>query len=131
MFRNLFRQRTHTNFELRTLKLGILELLQQNYTVKQVELSAIFNSVVEIYPPDICVHGPGEDPFEAVMYTVGAASQISLLMEVAIFNAKQHLLYSAGYFTNQVQSLKRYYCKEKSINRSNLKRNTFTFFKVS
>ena len=36
-------------------------------------------------------HGPGEDPFEAVMCTVGAASQISLLMEVSIFNTKQHL----------------------------------------
>ena len=37
-------------------------------------------------------HGPGEDPFEAVMCTVRAASQISLLMEESIFNTKQHLL---------------------------------------
>ena len=25
----------------------------------------------EIFPPYICAHGPGEDPFEAVMCTVG------------------------------------------------------------
>ena len=81
----------------RTLNLGIQKLLQQNYTVNNGNFCC-FNSVVEIYPPHICVHGPGEDPFEAVMYTVGAASQISLLMEVAIFNAKQHLLYSAVLF---------------------------------
>ena len=63
------------------------------------------------------------------MYTVGAASQISLLMEVAIFNAKQHLLYSAGYFTNQDLSFKRYYCIRKRVYiRSNLERNTFTLF---
>ena len=34
----------------------------------------------EIFPPYLCAHGPGEDPFEAVMCTVGAASQISLML---------------------------------------------------
>ena len=48
--------------------------------------------VGEIFPPYICTHGPGEDPFEAVMCAVGAASQISyLLIEDSIFNTKYHL----------------------------------------
>ena len=30
-----------------------------------------FCSVVEIFPPYKCTHGPGEDPFEGVMCAVG------------------------------------------------------------
>ena len=46
----------------------------------------------EIFRPFKCIHGPGEDPFEAVMCAVGAASQISyLLIEDSIFNTKYHL----------------------------------------
>ena len=53
--------------------------------------------VGEIFSPYICTNGPGEDPFEAVMCAVGAASQIScLLMEDSIFNTKYHLKISAG-----------------------------------
>ena len=36
-----------------------------------------YHFVDEIFPPYKCTHGPGEDPFEAVMCAVGAASQIS------------------------------------------------------
>ena len=54
--------------------------------------------MVEIYPPHICTHGPGEDPFEAVMCAVGAASQISVLMEDSIFNAKHHLFISTVFY---------------------------------
>ena len=34
----------------------------------------------EIFPPHTSAHGPGEDPFEAVMCTVGAAFQISRML---------------------------------------------------
>ena len=34
---------------------------------------------VRFFLPTHCTHGPGEDPFEAVMCAVGAASQISCL----------------------------------------------------
>ena len=52
---------------------------------------------MRFFLPTHCTHGPGEDPFEAVMCAVGAASQIScLLMEDSIFNTKYHLKISAG-----------------------------------
>ena len=45
----------------------------------------------EIFPPYICTHGPGEDPFEAVMCAVGAASQLKLLIEDFCFVYKTSL----------------------------------------
>ena len=39
----------------------------------------------EIFPPYKCTHGPGEDPFEAVMCAVGAASQISCCLSRILF----------------------------------------------
>ena len=39
----------------------------------------------EIFPPYKSTHGPGEDPFEAVMCTVGAASQISCCLSRTLF----------------------------------------------
>ena len=65
----------------------------------------------EIFPPYKCTHGPGEDPFEAVMCAVGAASQIScLLMEDSIFNTKYHLKISAGIIIKDL--LKALHCEE-------------------
>ena len=37
----------------------------------------MLNLWVRFFLPTHCTHGPGEDPFEAVMCAVGAASQIS------------------------------------------------------
>ena len=37
----------------------------------------VLNLWLRFFPPYKCTHGPGEDPFEAVMCAVGAASQIS------------------------------------------------------
>ena len=46
----------------------------------------------EIFPPYKSAHGPGEDPFEAVMCTVGAASQISYCLRRILFlNATYYL----------------------------------------
>ena len=56
-------------------------------------------------------HGPGEDPFEAVMCTVRAASQISLLMENSIFNTRYHLL-SRQDFSNQMNVYRALHCAE-------------------
>ena len=54
------------------------EHLQLDDTKPHCEVNTVyFCSVVEIFPPYKCTHGPGEDPFEAVMCAVGAASQIS------------------------------------------------------
>ena len=84
------------SFCTQTLKGTISDCLQRKTTLVKVIRKLLSYSVVEIYPPHICTHGPGEDPFEAVMCAVGAASQISLLMEDAIFNTKTSLVISAG-----------------------------------
>ena len=44
-----------------------------------------YHFVDEIFPPYKCTHGPGEDPFEAVMCAVGAASQISCCLWKILF----------------------------------------------
>jgi len=64
----------------------------RNKLQREGEFYLLIRFVGEIFPPYICTHGPGEDPFEAVMCAVGAASQISyLLIEDSIFNTKYHL----------------------------------------
>ena len=50
-------------------------LTKQNYKVK-VNMRCHFALWVRFFPPYKCTHGPGEDPFEADMCAVGAASQI-------------------------------------------------------
>ena len=56
----------------------------------------------EIFPPYICAHGPGEDPFEAVMCTVGAASQISVCLLKDLFLIQNITCISTGfYFINK------------------------------
>ena len=49
----------------------------RNKLQREGEFYLLIRFVGEIFPPYICTHGPGEDPFEAVMCAVGAASQIS------------------------------------------------------
>ena len=67
--------------------------------------------VGEIFPPYICTHGPGEDPFEAVMCAVGAASQISyLLIEDSILI--QNITWICAGFQNIKFTIKRYNCKK-------------------
>ena len=62
------------------------ELLQLDDTKPHCEVNTVyFCSVVEIFPPYKCTHGPGEDPFEAVMCAVGAASQISCCLLRTLF----------------------------------------------
>ena len=62
------------------------ELLQLDDTKPHCEVNTVyFCSVVEIFPPYKCTHGPGEDPFEAVMCAVGAASQISCCLWRILF----------------------------------------------
>ena len=48
---------------------------------------------MRFFLPTHCTHGPGEDPFEAVMCAVGAASQISCCLLKSTFstNTKYHL----------------------------------------
>ena len=52
----------------------------------------------EIFPPYICAHGPGEDPFEAVMCTVGAASQISFCLLKDLFLIQNITCISTGFY---------------------------------
>ena len=51
-------------------------LVGQIHTVKVNNICNI-TLWVRFYRPTKCTHGPAEDPFEAVMCAVGAASQIS------------------------------------------------------
>ena len=60
----------------------------------------------EIFPPYKGTQRPGEDPFEAVMCAVGAASQISCLKD-SIFHTKYHLQ-SMQDFTRKGFNQKRY-----------------------
>ena len=49
-------------------KLHMKELLQLLGQIHTVKVNNIRNcSVIEIFLPTQCTHGPGEDPFEAVM----------------------------------------------------------------
>ena len=61
----------------RTLK----HVFEREYTVPQNFTHSEFDSVPEseFFPPHLCAHGPGKDPFEAVMCPVEAASQISCM----------------------------------------------------
>ena len=65
-------------FQFQQNTIALKELLQLDGTKPHCKGNTVyFCSVVEIFPPHKCTHGPGEDPFEAVMCAVGAASQIS------------------------------------------------------
>ena len=52
----------------------------------------------EIFPPYICAHGPGEDPFEVVMCTVGTASQISFCLLKELFLIQNITCISTGFY---------------------------------
>ena len=64
-----------------------------------MKVNNVYNcSVVEIFPPYKCTHGPGEDPFEAVLCAVGAASQISCcLLKTFVSYTKHHLNLSRNF----------------------------------
>ena len=47
------------------------------------------------------IHGPGEDPFEAVMCSVGAASQISYCLLKIVFLIQNITWISAGFQNNK------------------------------
>ena len=68
----------------------------------------------EIFPPYICAHGPGEDPFEAVMCTVGAASQISFCLLKDLFLIQNITCISTGFYFIKSYSTKRYTVKKLS-----------------
>ena len=61
---------------------------------------------MRFFLPTYCTHRPGEDPFEAVMCAVGAASQISccLLKSTVSTNTKYHLESLQDYHKKRVQS---------------------------
>ena len=56
---------------------GTLVQLDETIYKEKVNIFCLFALWMR-FPPYKCIHGPGEDPFEAVMCTVGAASQISI-----------------------------------------------------
>ena len=51
--------------------------LQETKLQSESKYTLQYLFVGEIFPPYKCTHEPGEDPFEAVMCAVEAASQIS------------------------------------------------------
>ena len=59
-------------------------------------------------------HGPGEDPFEAVMCTVGAASQISFCLLKDLFLIQNITCISTGFYFIKSYSTKRYTVKRLS-----------------
>ena len=57
---------------------------------------------MRFFLPTICTHGPGEDPFEAVMCAGGAASQISCCLLKILFLIQNNTWISAGFQQKQL-----------------------------
>ena len=63
------------------------------------------NTLDEIYPPHKSAHGPGGEPLDAVMCTVGAASKISCCLSRSLFlNAIYYLQSGQELFYKKVVS---------------------------